>query len=151
MTYDESVVYGMPGATESNGGTVESIDFLAAHQSGDHILAMYIAAFNETPGTGMKATVFTDGYAFSGRIVGNADYFDRVADLADDDAITVPFRTMAEEYRSDPDDGTTLITTYIHMLDVKVFAGAKRVAKLKTWRGRLSQISGWTTEVINPK
>ena len=99
----------------------------------------------------MPITVFSGGYAFSGRLVGASRYFDTVADLVDDDVIAIPFRKMAADYRSEPGDGRQLVTTYIHLLDVSVFAGAKRLTKLKAWRGRLSQISGWTTERISSK
>ena len=138
-------------APPNGDGTIESVDLLAAHQSGDHVLAMYIAAFNADPTSHMPITVFSGGYAFSGRLVGASMYFDAVADRADNDAISIPFRKMAEDYRNEPADDMPLVTTYVHMLDVSVFGGAERLGKLKAWRGRLSQISGWTTERIKSK
>lgn len=131
--------------------TVESVDVLAAHQSGDHVLAMYVAAFNENPGTEMAITVFSGGYAFSGRLVGAPEYFDAVVEQAGNEAISIPFRKMAEDYRNDPGDDVEMVTIYLHLLDVTVFGGAKRLGKLETWRGRLSQISGWTPQRIKPK
>lgn len=142
---------GTPTTKDDDDGIVDSTDLLAAHQSGDHVLAMYVAAFNEDPEAQMPVTVFSGGYAFSGRLVGAPVYFDSVADLVDDDVISLPFRKMAADYRSDPGDGMQLVTTYIHLLDVSVFAGAERLVKLKAWRGRLSQISGWSTERIKAK
>ena len=132
-------------------GVIESVDLVAAHQSGDHVLAMYIEVFNANPGLHLDVTVFSGGFAFSGRLVGASEYFERVAKLADDDAISIPFRKMAEDYRNEVDDGTTLVTIYLHMLDVRVFSGGQRLGKLKAWRGRLSQISGWTTEKLVTK
>ena len=143
--------YGAPAAPDDQDGIVQSIDLVAAHQSGDHVLAMYVAAFNESPGAEMPLTVFTGGYAFSGRLVGAPVYFERVAALVDDAAISIPFRQMAEDYRTDTGDEKQLVTTYLHMLDVRVFAGPTQLAKLKAWRGRLSQISSWTTESLAPR
>ena len=82
------------GAFE-DGATVESVDVLAAHQSDDHVLAMYVEALNESPGTDMAVTVFSGGYAFSGRLVAASEYFDAVAEHADSEAIAIPFRQMA--------------------------------------------------------
>ena len=131
--------------------TIESVDLLAAHHSGDHVLAMYVEAFNDTPGSHLPVTLFSSGYAFSGRLVGAATYFDAVADDVDNEAISIPFRKLAQEYRAIGDDETHLVTTYVHLLDVTVFAGTTRVAKLKAWRGRLSSITGWTTERLKVK
>ena len=47
-------------------------------------------------------------------------YFERVAGLVDDAAISIPFRQMAEDYRTDTGDEKQLVTTYLHMLDVRV-------------------------------
>ena len=80
---------------------------------------MYIEAFNADPESHMPITVFSGGYAFSGRLVGASVYFDAVADRADIDAVSIPFRKMAEDYRSEPADDTPLVTTYVHMLDVR--------------------------------
>ena len=142
---------GASEAPQNGDGTIESVDLLAAHQSGDHVLAMYISAFNADPESDMPITVFSGGYAFSGRLVGASTYFDAVADRADNDAISIPFRKMADDYLTDAGDGTHLVTTYLHLLNVTVFGGGKRLGKVKAWRGRLSQISGWTTERITPK
>ena len=139
---------GAPATADEHDDTVHSIDLVAAHQSGDHVLAMYVAAFNESPGAEMPLTVFTGGFAFSGRLVGAPVYFERVAALVDDRAISIPFLQMAEDYRTDTGDEKQLVTTYLHMLDVRVLSGGSQVAKLKAWRGRLSQISGWTTEPL---
>lgn len=130
--------------------TIDSIDVLAAHHSGDHVLAMYVGVFNDLPGSQMVITVFSGGYAFTGRLVGAATYLDAVADQVDNEAISIPFRAMAAEYRSQTDEDMQMVTTYVHMLDVTVFAGAKRLAELGSWRGRLSLISGWTTERLAP-
>ena len=111
---------------------------------------MYITAFNADPNPHAHHRV-QRGYAFSGRLVGASMYFDAVADRADNDAISIPFRKMAEDYRNEPADDMPFVTTYVHMLDVNVFGGAERLGKLKAWRGRLSQISGWTTKRIKPK
>lgn len=135
-------------AVGSDDRPIESIDVLAAHQSGDHVLAMYVAAFNDVPGAAMAVTVFSGGYAFSGRMVGAPDYFEAVAALVDDEGISVPFRQMAEVYRGDDPDDEQLLTTYVHMLDVDVFGGAQHLATLAAWRGRLSQVSAWSTERI---
>jgi hypothetical protein len=98
----------------------------------------------------MDATVFAGGYAFSGRLVGAPTFFDTVAGLADDDAVALPFRKLADDYRAEDDD-KVLVTTYLHMLDVDVFGGAKHLGRIPAWRGRLSQVSGWTTERLRPR
>ena len=130
---------------------IEAVDVLAAHHSGDHVLAMYVAAFNEMPGSQMDITVFSGGFAFSGRLVGAPTYFETVAEAVDNEAVAVPFRQMAKEQSAATADDTQLLTTYLHMLDVTVFAGTKRFAELTAWRGRLSYVSGWTAERITPK
>lgn len=142
--------HGSDGAVTGDGG-IEPADLLAAHHSGDHVLALYISAFNEAPGSHLDVTVFSGGFAFSGRLVGASTYFDAVAERVDNPAIAVPFRKLAADHREATCDGMDLVTTYVHLLDVSVFGGAKRLGQLEAWRGRLSQISGWTTERIDPK
>jgi hypothetical protein len=152
MAYVQSTAgNGSAAPSDDLGGTIESIDLLAAHQSGDHILAMYVAAFNDDPSAEMPLTVFCDGHAFSGRLVAASVYFDAVADRAADETIAIPFRRLAEDHRGEAPEGMELLTTYIHLLDVNVFAGARRLVKLRAWRGRLSQVSGWSTERISAK
>ncbi len=110
--------------------------------------------------TRLGLTVFSGGFAISGMVVPEEVYFrtvglDSVADdvadpgkatfseatgleneLARDDI--VPSARVRVEMRED------LERAFITMVDVTIFGAGPTPLKAPAWRGRLSQVSGWT-------
>lgn len=109
----------------------------------------------------LTLTVFTGGLAISGTAVPEEVYFRRLDahDLAEqsirdrEERLRLLAEVNAALEREDVTDaerralesqGEELERRFIVMVDVTVFGAGALPLKAPTWRGRLSQLSGWT-------
>lgn len=105
-------------------------------------------------------TLVTQGFIISGHLTGGKEYFDAVADefarmLTNSFTVEKSIHELAESVYGIDNTETKkgpLSTDYIHIKNARFYSSASSAVLPETsvwWRGRLSEISGFSIGVIN--
>lgn len=124
----------------------------------DWMLQLLVKITNESQ-LRMGMTFFIGGSIISGDMVGGREYFDRfgpvlkgespgteVETSSSFDELKDAYYPISENTEEEADGGEKDDVpgpTYVHMLNVKVFAGGMTPFQGAIWRGRLSQVDAW--------
>lgn len=126
----------------------------------DYLLEILVSMANSV-GVSVGVTILTHGFLISGMLVGGAEYFEALGrgfgsakgttpEMAN--ALQKAFSSGAEPYRLAKmgEDVSMTPTAYIHLKDARFFSGqgapiqGAKGTEGMLWRGRLSEVSGFT-------
>lgn len=108
---------------------------------GDSLLRFVVRNINVNESTGKASVVlFVNGMVVFGDILPITAWLREWAIFADvKDEINEVVTSVRESNSTD----TVPFSDYIHLTNVKIFMGGA-TGKLDLWRGRISEVSGWT-------
>lgn len=116
----------------------------------DHVLTRIVAIFNNSEDMRIGLTVTVGGSVVTGTLVSGATYFETMNELHSKSGLLPVWQPEVEFYREmiDSDEPFDLSveverTTFLHLIDASVYGGNQLVG-LRAWRGRLSEVSGWS-------
>jgi len=147
------------------------------HEAPDIVLAFLVDLINRIPGTEASVTLTVGGVLFSGLLISGRSYFEYLGeDVAGDGtdewrtAFAQFFARFADIYpeatpatvgadeaeasdQADDAAGSDEVqTVYVHMRAVSVHTpGSEGTLDQGLWRGRLSQVDGWSMGTFGPK
>ena len=122
--------------------------------SSDHILA-YVVSLSNDAGLELGLRVFAGGTILSGTLIGGSKFFAALSETinpnsqGDDSvagAMSKLFESLSDQYKS-PDLSGDAVTTYLHLKNAWSFVPGQDPLLIGLWRGRLSQIDGWSVGV----
>ncbi|EHK86366.1 hypothetical protein [Rhodococcus pyridinivorans] len=117
----------------------------------DPALESLVSVINQGPAQ-VGVTLYASGNIISGMLVGPEVYFKRLSELlrnSGDGGVAMAqwsdFWADATRYEDNDDDDVLPTPAHIHLLDAKAYTpGLGNAITHKTWRGRLSEITGWS-------
>ena len=116
----------------------------------DQLLTRMVTLFNLNSEAKVGITLTVSGLVVSGTLVSGAKYFDAANETWFKGDLAAIWSLEVEHYRqlADGTDKADLSaeiarTGYIHLLDAVVHEGGRQLG-LEAWRGRLTEVSGWS-------
>lgn len=120
----------------------------------DWLLQHLVTHANRTPSFSISITLWVGGGLISGMLVSGSKFFDAYTDeivkVVDDegkDATRKFFRELGGVYY-EPSDAPAHDTSFIHLLEAKFWSPSGQIPPATNagvaWRGRLSQITGYS-------
>lgn len=141
------------------GSLADSVDLLQP----DSTLQGLTGMVNDT-GIRIDVTLTVAGQTICGQLMPAHEFFMATAQLVDDASVIGPdglpiahdddngmkalskyYRSVADEVKAPDQEGDLVFPPrHIHVSDAQVVASGGRLLEIGLWRGRLTQVTGWT-------
>lgn len=124
----------------------------------DPLLRLTVAIFNRLDGSGMGITLSVKGQLVSGILVSTREYYEGMAEEFRqasgqgglNEVLAEQFDQIATMAKEDQEKVPPPLAFHIHLKEARILSGGQLVPKNRPvwWRGRISQVDGFSLGVL---